>query len=117
MDFHIESYRDYCLSKPHTTEEFPFNETTLVFKVHGKIFAMADILDFDGINLKCNPDKAIELRNLYEGVQPGYHANKKHWNTILLPSDVPHKLIWELIDHSYDCVWNGLPKSLKSRAK
>jgi predicted DNA-binding protein (MmcQ/YjbR family) len=113
MDFHIESFRDYCLSKPHTTEEFPFDQTTLVFKVHGKIFAMTDVFEFDGINLKCNPEKAIELRNLYDGIKPGYHANKKHWNTIYFPSDVPQKIIWELIDHSYECVWNGLPKSLR----
>lgn len=106
----IETFRNYCIEKPGVTEAFPFDENTLVFKVMGKMFALADVEDFDGINLKCDPEKAVELREKYEGIQPGYHMNKKHWNTVLVDGSVPDKLILELVDHSYELVVESLPK-------
>lgn len=78
----IEELREYCISKKDVTESFPFDETTLVFKVRGKMFALTDLEGELSINLKCDPDLAIELREKYPAVQPGYHMNKKHWNTI-----------------------------------
>jgi predicted DNA-binding protein (MmcQ/YjbR family) len=102
----IESFFDFCHSL-HTeiTEEFPFDQHTLVFKINGKIFAMTDVDDFEGgVNLKCDPDRAIELRACYSGIVPGYHANKKHWNTIYPNQDVPETLFKELIEHSFNLV-------------
>ncbi len=109
----IEVYRDYCLQKPGVTEEFPFDENTLVFKVRGKMFALTDVDQFISINLKCDPQRAIELREQYPGIQPGYHMNKKHWNTIETDGSVGDKLLFELIDHSYDLVVAGLPRNLR----
>jgi len=109
----IETYREYCLSKPYVTESFPFDEVTLVFKVHGKIFALMDISDFDGINLKCEPAKAIELREQYHAVEPGYHMNKKHWNTIRLDGSIGWKELKEWTDMSYLLAVEGLPKRLQ----
>lgn len=110
----IEEFREYCLSKKGTTEEFPFDEFTLVFKVMGKIFALTDIesrpLSF---NLKCDPEKAVLLRDSYSCVQPGYHMNKKHWNTVVADGSVPGKLLMEWIDHSYNQVVAGLPKKVR----
>lgn len=103
-------FRTYCLSKPGTSEDTPFDENTLCFKVGGKIFALTDIDIFESVNLKCNPERAIELREIYYGITPGYHMNKKHWNTILFDGSVPDKLILELVDHSYELVFQGLPK-------
>ena len=80
----IETYRNYCISKKGVTEEFPFDNETLVFKVSGKMFALAVISHFNSINLKCDPEEAIDLRERYEAVLPGYHMNKQHWNTILI---------------------------------
>lgn len=105
----ITDFRAYCLAKNGVTESFPFDQTTLVFKV-AKMFALADIESFSSINLKCDPEWAIELRETYSGIQPGYHMNKKHWNTVAVNADVPEKLILELIDHSYDLVFNSLTK-------
>ena len=85
----IESFREYCLSKPGTTEGFPFDEKTLVFKVQGKMFALTDVDAFESVNLKCEPEDAVLLRETYEGVKPGYHMSKKHWNTVTIQSDVP----------------------------
>lgn len=113
----IEEYRDYCLAKPGVTEGFPFNETTLVFKVMGKMFALTDIELFESINLKCNPEKAIELREQYEGINPGYHMSKKHWNTVAVNSDVPRNLLFSLIDESYNLVVDSLTKKLKEELK
>lgn len=106
----IEEFRDYCIAKPGVTEEFPFGPDTLVFKVMGKVFALTDVEEFNGINLKCDPEKAVELREKYEAVQPGYHMNKKHWNTVSVHSNVPDKLLREWIDHSYELVVKSLPK-------
>lgn len=109
----IESFREYCLSKPGTTEGFPFNETSLVFKVQGKMFALTNVDDFQSVNLKCDPEEAVQLRETYQGVQPGYHMSKKHWNTVSVNSDVPEGLFIELIDHSYDLVVKSLTKKLR----
>lgn len=101
----IEEYREYCLSLPGTTEDLPFDENTLCFKVMGKIFSICDIEDFESINLKCDPVKAIELREIYPDIViPGYHMNKKHWNTVIMDSSLPNKLIKEWISESYELV-------------
>jgi predicted DNA-binding protein (MmcQ/YjbR family) len=100
----IESLRDYCLSRPGATESFPFGEDTLVFKVEGKIFALANLDGDLTINLKCNPSLALELRERYTSVIPGYHMNKKHWNTVLLDGSIPDKEVLFWIDHSYKLV-------------
>lgn len=110
----IEDFRDYCLSKAGTSEHFPFDNRTLVFKVGGKMFALADVEEFNTINLKCNPEKAIELRETYQGVKPGYHMSKIHWNTVDVFNDVPSPLIFELIDHSYQLIVDSLPKKVKN---
>jgi predicted DNA-binding protein (MmcQ/YjbR family) len=109
----IEDFYADCLQKKGTTEHFPFDKNTLVFKVGGKIFALADISEFKSINLKCNPEKAINLRERYTGIQPGFHMNKKHWNTIHLFEDVDDHLLAELIDHSYDLVFHSLSKKVQ----
>ena len=107
----IEKYRDTCLSFPGTTEDLPFDDNTLCFKVMGKIFSICDIEEFESINLKCDPVKAIELRETYPDIViPGYHMNKKHWNTVLMDSSLPDELIKEWIKDSYDLVVNKLPK-------
>lgn len=110
----IEQFRTYCLSKKGVTEEFPFDETTLVFKVMNKMFALSklDRLPFQ-VNLKCDPDRAIELREDYSEVRPGYHMSKKHWNTITPSHSFPPSLFYELVDHSYQLVVNKLTKSQK----
>jgi predicted DNA-binding protein (MmcQ/YjbR family) len=100
----IEKLREYCISKSNVEEGFPFGEDTLVFKVKGKIFALANLSGDLSINLKCNPEFALELREKYSSVQPGYHMNKKHWNTILLDGTIPDPEIYTWIDHSYDLV-------------
>ena len=101
----IESLREYCLSKPGVKEELPFRPDTLVYKVTGKIFLLTG-LDNEQLsfNVKCDPDFAIELREQYDCVQPGYHMNKKHWNTITVDGSVSGKQLKEWIDHSYDLV-------------
>lgn len=110
----IEEFREYCINKKGVTEEFPFDEQTLVFKVLGKMFALSGLEHQPPkVNLKCNPDRAIELREEYDGlIYGGYHMSKKHWNTLEI-SELNHQLIFELIDHSYDLVFKGLPKKLR----
>jgi predicted DNA-binding protein (MmcQ/YjbR family) len=110
----IESFRAYCLSKQGVTEEFPFDSQTLVFKVMGKMFALADVDLFESVNLKCDPDRALELRERHPEIMPGYHMNKKHWNTVAMEGALPDKLIRELIDHSYELVVAKLPTRLKT---
>ena len=110
----IEEYRDYCLAMPGVTEHFPFDETTLVFKVMGKMFALSGIDMFESFNAKATPEDCIELREVYSGIRPGYHMNKKHWNTINLDGSVPDKLMYNLIQDSYDLVAAGLTKKLKA---
>jgi predicted DNA-binding protein (MmcQ/YjbR family) len=106
-------FRDYCLSKPGTSEETPFDANTLCFKVGGKIFALIDIELFESVNLKCDPERAIELREHNDGIIPGYHMNKKHWNTIMFNGGVTDPLILELVDHSYQLVFDSLPKKVQ----
>jgi len=112
---HIEAFRDYCIAKKGVTEEFPFDEETLVFKVMGKMFALAPLERIPSqVNLKCDPERAVQLREEYDGViMPGYHMSKVHWNTIHL-EHVPPRLLLELIDHSYDLVVSSLPKKKHS---
>ena len=110
----IEQIREYCLKKKGVTEEFPFDEDTLVFKVAGKIFLLASLESIPlQINLKCEPEKAINLREEYESVQPGYHMNKKHWNSIIIDGTVPSQKLFEWIDDSYNLIVAGLNKSDK----
>lgn len=106
----IEELRTWCISKKGVSEDFPFDETTLVFKVMGKMFALTDLEGDLSINLKCDPEKAVELRELYPCVMPGYHMNKRHWNTILLDGSVPDQLIRQWMDHSYALVVEKLTK-------
>ena len=114
---HIEQFREYCLSLKGVTEEFPFGEETLVYKVMGKIFALTGLDNFESVNLKCDPELAIELRERYDGVTPGYHMNKKHWNTVSTHAGIPDKLLYEWIRHSYDLVVSSLPKKLREELK
>lgn len=111
---HIEAYHQYCLAKKGVSEGFPFDNKTLVFKVMGKVFALTDVDEFQSVNLKCDPERAIELRADYNGINPGYHMNKKHWNTVDMNKDVPDELVFELIDHSYDLVVKSLTKKLQA---
>jgi predicted DNA-binding protein (MmcQ/YjbR family) len=106
----IEEYRDFCIALKGVTEEFPFDENTLVFKVMGKIFALCDVNAFDSVNLKCEPEKAIELREQFSAVLPGYHMNKKHWNTIVMDGSIDDKLIYQWILDSYHLVIASLTK-------
>ncbi|TGE28456.1 MmcQ/YjbR family DNA-binding protein [Hymenobacter metallicola] len=114
---HIEEFRDYCLLKAGVTEETPFGPETLVFKVGGKVFALTDIDTFGSINLKCDPERAVELREQHDYVLPGYHMNKKHWNTVLVGTGIPAGQLRELIDHSYDLVRASLPKKLREELR
>jgi len=109
----LEEIRMYCLSKREVSEDLPFDNTTLVFRVKGKIFLLTNIEMTTFINVKCEPALAIELRESHPEISPGYHMNKKHWNTISLEGDLSIILIFELIDHSYEQVIKSLPKSLK----
>jgi predicted DNA-binding protein (MmcQ/YjbR family) len=100
----VESLREYCLHKKRATESFPFGEDTLVFKVDGKIFALVNLDGELSINLKCDPGYAIEIREHYQAVTPGYHMNKKHWNTVYIDGSIPDNEIFKWIDHSYELV-------------
>ncbi|MDR1592286.1 MAG: MmcQ/YjbR family DNA-binding protein [Prevotellaceae bacterium] len=107
----IEQLREYCLSLPHATEKFPFDEETLVFYVGDvKMFALIDLGNPDRTSLKCAPDRAIVLRERYSSIVPAWHFNKKHWNTVFLQGDAPDTLIEELIHHSYDLVVASMTK-------
>lgn len=110
----IEELRDYCLQKPGVTEGFPFGEQTLVLKVGEKIFIIAGLAEGNQFNAKCDPDRAVELREQYDEVTPGYHMNKKHWNTVRMDGRLGARLLRELIDHSYELVLASLPKKLQT---
>ena len=114
----LEQFREDCLSKVAATENMPFGEGVLVFKVAGKIFALAAL---DGIptkvNLKCDPDLALELRDRYEKVRPGYHMNKKHWNTVEIDGGIPDEEMRKMIDRSYELVVQGLPKAKRANRR
>lgn len=111
----IETFRNYCLQKKAVIEELPFGPDTLVFKIGSKIFALVSLDEIPlRVNLKCDPEKAISLREEYPNlVLPGYHMNKKHWNTVVLTGNLSESLCFELIDHSYNLVLQSLPKRLK----
>jgi predicted DNA-binding protein (MmcQ/YjbR family) len=108
----LEALRTFCLRHQGVTESFPFDEDTLVFKVMGKMFALVS-LEEKRISLKCDPEKAISLREHHPAVTPGYHMNKHYWNTILLDGTIPEKLLQEWIDDSYRLVVEGLPKKVR----
>ena len=112
----IEQFREYCISKKGVTESFPFGEETLVFKVMGKMFALTGLETNPATaNLKCDPERAIELREEYDGlIIPGYHMSKVHWNTVELERNIPQEMVLELIDHSYDLVVKSLTKKLQA---
>jgi predicted DNA-binding protein (MmcQ/YjbR family) len=113
----LETFRNYCLSLPGVTEGFPFGDTVIVFKVGEKIFALADAELFASVNLKCDPELAIELRERYPAVIPGFHMNKKHWNTVQTDGSIPAKLLQEWTRHSYDLVLASLPAKVRLALK
>jgi len=114
----LETFREYCLKKKHVTEGTPFGEEVLVFKVGGKIFALASLDEIPAtVNLKCDPDLALELRDRFEQVQPGYHMNKKHWNTVEIGTGVPDFAVRKMIDHSYELVVASLPKATRTKLR
>jgi predicted DNA-binding protein (MmcQ/YjbR family) len=113
----IQQLYEFCLSKKGVTEHFPFDKDTLVFKVGGKMFALTSLRDWEygnpTINLKCNPELAIELRAKFDDILPGFHMSKKHWNTISINNNLPDKKILHFINHSYELVFSKLPKKVK----
>lgn len=109
----IESFREYCLSMSGVTEEFPFNETTLVFKVMGKLFVLTDIDSFEQISLKADPEDVVRLQEQYDAVSPGYHLNKRHWITVRLDGTIRDRDLFSWISASYALVVKGLPKSMR----
>jgi predicted DNA-binding protein (MmcQ/YjbR family) len=109
----VDQLRDFCLHFPHSEEGFPFDQNTLVFSVFGKMFCLVNIEKFEYINLKCNPEKAIELREIYPEVTPGFHMNKKHWNSVRVDGTLSDDLLHEWIRDSYALVVSGLPKKYK----
>jgi predicted DNA-binding protein (MmcQ/YjbR family) len=114
----IESISDYCRKKKGVTEDFPFDEDTLAIRVMNKIFLLASLEKVPlQINLKCEPEYAVELRERYASVQPGFHMNKSHWNTVLIDGSIPKSELKEMIDHSYEQVVKGLKKSDKEKLK
>ena len=113
----IEIFRDYCLAKPGVTEGFPFDETTLVFKVMEKMFALTDLEGDLSVNLKCDPEKVVGLREEYPAIKPGFHMNKKHWNTIEIDDSIPDSLVFRLTDHSYELIVNSLTKLKREQLK
>jgi len=115
----IEMIREYCLKLPFTKESFPFDEETLVFKVSGKIFALLNLISPQILNVKCDPESAVELREKYEFIRPGYHMNKKHWNTIDLENNIREEFLYEWINDSYELVVSGMSKKeqIKIRGK
>ena len=117
----IQQYFEFCLAKKGVTEHFPFDEDTLVFKVGGKMFALSSLSQWEkgtpSVNLKCDPERAEELRARYESVIPGYHSNKKHWNTVFFNKEIEDKIILHFINHSYELVVAGLPKRERENLK
>jgi len=113
----LEIYYTYCLSKKGVTEHFPFDDNILVFKVGGKMFALSSLLQWENgtpsINLKCDPERALELREQYDAIQPGYHMSKIHWNTVAVNQSVSDVLMKELIDHSYELIFDSLTIKLQ----
>jgi predicted DNA-binding protein (MmcQ/YjbR family) len=110
----LEALRAYCFTLPAVTEGMPFGEEVLVFKVANKIFSLADTVVFASVNLKCDPGRAVNLRERYPAIVPGYHMNKVHWNTLMMDGSLPDKLILELACHSYDLIVRALSKKQKA---
>ncbi len=111
-----DNFREYCLAKPGATEEMPFGPDNIVFKVGGKMFALLPLDEIPpSVNLKCDPDRALELRDRFEEVQPGYHMNKRHWNTVQISGAIPESELRAMIDHSYELVVASLPKAARER--
>ncbi len=113
----IEELRDFCLALKGTSEDMPFDDKVLVFKVMGKMFCLTNIEDYSSINLKCDPERAIELREAYEAVLPGYHMSKKHWNTVLIDDSITKVLLEEWIIASYNLVVKSLTKKQREELK
>lgn len=114
----VEEFRTYCLNFPYCSEVFPFDEVTLSFKIFDeKIFAILPLDTPDRANLKCDPEKAIVYREQYGAVQPGFHMNKKHWNTVFFNQDLSDEEIKKMIQHSYELVWNKLPLKLRKNGR
>lgn len=109
----LEEFREYCLQKAGVTEHLPFDIHTLVFKVGSKMFALTDLNTFESINLKCNPERAVALREEYVEITPGFHMNKTHWNSVSTRDNLSDELIKELVDHSYDLVFASLTRKEK----
>ena len=112
----LERLRQHCLAKPGTTEEMPFDDRTVVFKVGGKLFCLLDAFEFSGCGMKCDPDRIPELRASYEGITTGPYLNAKHWNSVHPEpfGDVPWPMFLDLVDHSYALVWKGLTRKVKA---
>lgn len=114
----LETFYEYCLSKKAVTEHFPFDEETLVFKVGGKMFALSSLKQWEkqepSVNLKCDPERALELRANYDAINEGYHMSKIHWNTVAINQDVPDAMLKALIDHSYDLIFKSLTKKIQA---
>lgn len=123
----LDIFREYCLAKPGTTEDYPFDGQCAWLKVAGKVFALVNVIEmkmgkeevppFHFTNLKCDPERAIELREEYEAIVPGWHMGKKHWNTVYFDGGLKDSFIKELVDHSYDLVFAGLPKKIQESLK
>ncbi len=113
----IQQLYEFCLNKKGVTEHFPFDEDTLVFKVGGKMFCLTSLYEWEkgtpSLNLKCDPQVAIELREKFDGITPGYHMSKIHWNTVKINEDVPDKKAFHLINHSYELVFASLTKKAR----
>lgn len=110
----IERFRTHCITKKGVSEEFPFGEQTLVYKVMGKMFALTDIDNFESVNLKVEPEHGVELREQYDAVRPGYHMNKKHWITVVMDGSVPDKQFQQWVDDSYNLVVVSLTRKQKA---
>lgn len=114
----LETFYEYCLSKKGVSEHFPFDEETLVFKVGAKMFALSSLSQWEknepSVNLKCDPERAQELRAEYDEIKPGFHMSKVHWNTVALNGSLSNTMIKELIDHSYELVFKSLTKKIQA---
>ncbi|MBK9275306.1 MAG: MmcQ/YjbR family DNA-binding protein [Flavobacteriales bacterium] len=109
----LEEFRAHCATFPGFSEDLPFGPEVLAFRVGGRIFALMDVDTFESVNLKCDPERAIDLREQHPGITPGYHMNKRHWNTVRTDGSVPHRLLLELARHSYERVRASLPKKVR----
>ena len=114
----IDEIHEFCLNLPNVEEDLPFDEVTLTFKIYGeKIFAILPLDTPDRLNLKCDPEKAIDLRERYDAISPGFHMNKKHWNTVYINKDLPSEKLKSLIEHSYNLVLDKIPKYIRNGNK